>query len=153
MFAPAPRKKPLRKHLQELLFVQTGKRSSQKARQASLLQRKRGLTAPWRSRLPECVRPDWCLTGLSSAIACSSELGPRPTRRRVWVRISKKLPRATAMRTLSEVRESILWILKLLFERQLQSCKERIRPCVPPCWVCSSTHRGIPVESKTFLTY
>ena len=25
--------------------------------------------------LPECVRPDWCLTGLSSAIACSSELG------------------------------------------------------------------------------
>ena len=27
-----------------------------------------------------------------------SELGPRPTRRRVWVRISKKLPRATAMR-------------------------------------------------------
>ena len=71
---------------------------------------------PWRSRLPECVRPDWCLTGLSSAIACSSELGPRPTRRRVWVRISKKLPRATAMRTLSEVRESIVWILKLLFE-------------------------------------
>ena len=53
----------------------------------------------------------------------------------------------------SEVRESIVWILKLLFEWQLQSCKERIRPCVPPCWVRSSTHRGIPVESKTFLTY
>ena len=31
------------------------------------------------------------------------------------------------MRSLSEVRESIVWILKLLFERQLQSCKERIR--------------------------
>ena len=44
---------------------------------------------PWRSRLPECVKPDWCLTGLSSAIACSSELGPRTTWRRVWVRISK----------------------------------------------------------------
>ena len=43
---------------------------------------------PRRSRLPECARPDWCLTGLSSAIACSSELGPRPTWRRVWVRIS-----------------------------------------------------------------
>ena len=27
-----------------------------------------------------------------------------------------KLPRATAMRTLSAVRESIVWILKLLFE-------------------------------------
>ena len=73
---------------------------------------------PWRSRLQECVRPDWCLTGLSSAIACSSELGPRPTRRRVWVRISKKLPRATAMRTLSEVRARIVWILKLFSERQ-----------------------------------
>ena len=32
------------------------------------------------SIMPECVRPDWCLTGLSSAIACFSELGPRPTR-------------------------------------------------------------------------
>ena len=148
MFAPAPRKKPLRKHLQELLFFQTGKRSSQEARQASLLQRKRGLTAPWRSRLQECVRPDWCLTGLSSAIACSSELGPRTTWRRVWVRISKKLPRATAMRTLSEVRESILWILKLLFERQLQSCKERISLSVPPCWVRSFTHRGVSIGVK-----
>ena len=45
--------------------------------------------SPWTIRLPECVRPDWCLTGLSSAIACFSELGPRPTRRRVWVWISK----------------------------------------------------------------
>ena len=44
---------------------------------------------PWTIRLPECVRPDWCLTGLSSAIACSSELGPRTTWRRVWVQISK----------------------------------------------------------------
>ena len=34
---------------------------------------------PWRSRLPECVKTDWCHTGLSSAIACSSELGLRPT--------------------------------------------------------------------------
>ena len=38
---------------------------------------------PWRSRLPECVKTDWCHTGLSSAIACSSELGLRPTWRRV----------------------------------------------------------------------
>ena len=37
----------------------------------------------WRSRLPECVKTDWCHTGLSSAIACSSELGLRPTWRRV----------------------------------------------------------------------
>ena len=44
---------------------------------------------PWRSRLPECVKTDWCHTGLSSAIACSSELGLRPTWRRVWVQISK----------------------------------------------------------------
>ena len=34
---------------------------------------------PWRSRLPECVKIDWCHTGLSSTIACSSELGLRPT--------------------------------------------------------------------------
>ena len=26
-------------------------------------------------------------------------------------------------------------------------------PYLVPCWVRSSTHRGIPVESKTFLTY
>ena len=44
---------------------------------------------PWRSRLPECVTPDWCLTGLSSAIACSSELEPRPTWRSVCVPISR----------------------------------------------------------------
>ena len=44
---------------------------------------------PWRSRLPECVTPDWCLTDLSSAIAWPSKPGPRPTWRRVWVRISK----------------------------------------------------------------
>ena len=49
------------------------------------------------------------------------------------------------MRTLSEVRESILWILKLLFERQLQSCKERISLSVPPCWVRSFTHRGVSI--------
>ena len=52
------------------------------------------------------------------------------------------------MRSLSEVRESIVWILKLLFERQLQSCKERIRPCVPPCWVHSFTHRGVSIGVK-----
>ena len=44
---------------------------------------------PWTIRLQECVRPDWCLTGLCSTIAYSSKLRPRPTRRRVWVRISK----------------------------------------------------------------
>ena len=32
-------------------------------------------------------RPHLCLTGLSSAVACCSELGPRPTCRRVRVRI------------------------------------------------------------------
>ena len=46
--------------------------------------------SPWRSRLPECVKPDCCLTGLSSAIACSSELAPRPTWKSVWVQISTK---------------------------------------------------------------
>ena len=61
---------------------------------------------------------DWCLTGLSSAIACSSELGPRPTWRRVLGADFYKLPRATAMRTLSEVRARIVWILKLFSERQ-----------------------------------
>ena len=42
-----------------------------------------------------------------------------------------KLPRATAMRILSAVRESIVWILKLFSERQRQSCTERIRLTVP----------------------
>ena len=42
----------------------------------------------WTIRLQECVRPHLCLTGLSSAVACCSELGPRPTWRRVRVRIS-----------------------------------------------------------------
>ena len=44
---------------------------------------------PWRSTLPECVTPDWCLTDLSSATAWPSKPGPRPTWRRVWVRICK----------------------------------------------------------------
>ena len=44
--APAPRKQPLRKDLQEPLFAQAGKRSSQEARQASLPQGKIGLTVP-----------------------------------------------------------------------------------------------------------
>ena len=34
------------------------------------------------------------------------------------------------MRTVSRVRKSTVWIFKLLFERQLQSCTERIRLCV-----------------------
>ena len=34
------------------------------------------------------------------------------------------------MRTVSRVRKNIVWIFKLLFERQLQSCTERIRLCV-----------------------
>ena len=59
-----------------------------------------------------------------------------------------KLPRATAMRILSEVRESIVWILKLFSERQRQSCTERIRLSVPPCWVHSFTHRGVSVGIK-----
>ena len=45
---------------------------------------------PWRSRPPECVKPDCCLAGLSSTIACSSELGPRLIWRSVWLRISTK---------------------------------------------------------------
>ena len=59
-----------------------------------------------------------------------------------------KLPMATTMRTLLEVRESIVWILKLFSERQLQSCTETIRLSVPLCWVHSFTHRGVPVEAK-----
>ena len=44
------------------------------------MQEKKALSWRGRGRLrPECVTPDWCLTGLSSAIACSSELEPRPT--------------------------------------------------------------------------
>ena len=59
-----------------------------------------------------------------------------------------KLPRAKAMRTLSEVRKSIVWILKLLFDWQLQSCTERIRLSVLLCWVPSFIHRGVSVEVK-----
>ena len=51
--------------------------------------RKKRPYCPWRSRLPECVTPDWCLICLSSAIAWPSKPGPRPTWRRVWVRICK----------------------------------------------------------------
>ena len=39
------------------------------------------------------------------------------------------------MRILLAVRESIVWILKLLFERQLQSYTERIRLSVPLFWL------------------
>ena len=59
-----------------------------------------------------------------------------------------KLPRATAMRPLSQVRKSLVWILKLLFERQVQNCTERIRFSMPSCWVSSFTHRGVPVGIK-----
>ena len=38
-----------------------------------------------------CVVGVWCVyIGLSSTIACSSELGPRPIWRSVWLRISTK---------------------------------------------------------------
>ena len=52
------------------------------------------------------------------------------------------------MRTVSQVRKSIVWIFKLLFERQLQSCTERIRLSVPICWICSFTHRGVSRGAK-----
>ena len=45
------------------------------------------------------------------------------------------------LRILLAVRESIVWILKLLFERQLQSYTERIRLSVPLFFLCSFTHR------------
>ena len=54
------------------------------------------------------------------------------------------------MRSLSQVRKSLVWILKLLFERQDQNCTERIRLSVPPCWVRSFTHRGVSVGMKNF---
>ena len=63
-----------------------------------------------------------------------------------------KLPRATAMVTLSAVRKIIVWILKLFSERQRRGCTERIRLSVPLYWIRSFTHRGIPIEAKTFLT-
>ena len=37
-----------------------------------------------------------------------------------------------------------------LFERQLQNCTESIRLSVPPCWVRSFTHRGVPIGTKNF---
>ena len=52
------------------------------------------------------------------------------------------------MRTLSQVRKSIVWILKLLFERQLQSCTERIILSAPSCWLRSFTHRVVSVGIK-----
>ena len=59
-----------------------------------------------------------------------------------------KLPRATAMRTLSVVRESTVWILKLFFEWQRQSCTECIRLSVPLYLLCSFTYRGVSVGAK-----
>ena len=47
------------------------------------------------------------------------------------------------MRSLSEVRESIVWILKLLFERQLQSCTERIRLCHEVQWGAQRASRVV----------
>ena len=59
-----------------------------------------------------------------------------------------KLPGATAMRTLSEVRESTVWTLKLWLQRPLQSCTERIRLSVPLSWECNFAHRGVSVGAK-----
>ena len=61
-----------------------------------------------------------------------------------------KLPRATVMRSLSQVRKSFVWMLKLFSERQVQNCTERIRLSVPSCWVRSFTHRGVSVGIKKF---
>ena len=61
-----------------------------------------------------------------------------------------KLPSVTAMRILSEVRESIVWILKLFSERQRQSCTERIRLSVPLCWVHRFAHKGVSIGTKNF---
>ena len=52
------------------------------------------------------------------------------------------------MRTVSRVRKSIVWIFKLLFERQLQSCTERIRLSLSPCLVRSFTDRGVSIGNK-----
>ena len=41
------------------------------------------------------------------------------------------------MRPLSQVRKSIVWILKLLFQGQVQNFTERIRLSVPLCLVHS----------------
>ena len=65
---------------------------------------------PWRSRLPEYVKPDCCLTGLSSTIRTQAYLEKR------LGADFYKVPRATAVRILSAVRESIVWILKLFSE-------------------------------------
>ena len=59
-----------------------------------------------------------------------------------------KLPRATVMRSLSQVRKSFVWMLKLFSERQVQNCTERIRLSVPRCSVCSFTHRGVSRGTK-----
>ena len=48
-----------------------------------------------------------------------------------------KLPRVTVMRSLSQVRKSFVWMLKLFSERQVQNCTERIRLSVPLCLVHS----------------
>ena len=56
---PALGIEPLRKDLQEPLFAQAGKRSSQEARQASLPQGKIGLTVPGGARCQSV----WHLTG------------------------------------------------------------------------------------------
>ena len=104
---------------------------------------------PWRSRLPECARPDWLVPYWPQLRHCMF------IRTRTQAYLEKgfgadfyKLPRATAMRSLSAVRESIVWILKLLFEWQLQSCTERIRLSVPLHCVRIFTHRGVPVGAK-----
>ena len=59
-----------------------------------------------------------------------------------------KLPRATVMRSLSQVRKSFVWMLKLFSERQVQNCTERIRLSVHLCWVRTFTHRGVSIGAK-----
>ena len=80
---------------------------------------------PWRSRLPEYVKPDCCLTGLSSTIRTQAYLEKR------LGADFYKVPRATAVRILSAVRKSIVWILRLFSERQHQNEQENQALCAP----------------------
>ena len=68
-----------------------------------------------RDMLPECVKPDCCLTGLSSAIACSSELDPGLLGKAFGCRFLQSAKGYSSENSLSG-RESILWILKLFSE-------------------------------------
>ena len=102
---------------------------------------------PWRSRLPVC---DTCLVPQWPQFSYGLCIGTRTQaylERALGVDFYK-LPRATAIRTLSEVRESTVWKLKLWLQRPLQSCMERIRLSVPLRCVRSFTHRGVPIGAK-----